>query len=516
MSRIRLKWLPLVLLLSPLAYLAGSSGMDWCLEPKPRYVLNFSPQDNVHSVLLKGSYLELRSGADRINYYGLRCLSDGKHIHTYAYQQIDDGLRYSERVRTGVTKEHMDGLNAKSYRYDMYREGDYFLDDNETGSHYRFIRCPKGFNYHCTLNETGTHCLVQMNNREANVRLMLGAFFGSGAFSYASNVLSLIQHRPSTSMAWHRPDFFSIITVPDGKVIAENIVSPFKATKQVGRFLMELLGLSPSGRWLVVGHNSEHSTNRDTEKPWTTLFVYDSAKHQWLSTSTTLNGLYHSVHFVSDDLIVLNDAGTMEGMEVHLPTGKIIAVQGIEQIGSGTYQDGVLTIRTHYNETGSGEKCLITTSQIDADGNTTTLHETAFSSRVGAVPCSGSQLFCYEYSWQFPTWIETRLPKGRLHDFVVDWYQRENHFIYDCTHEQVVMKWPGKWYGFVSKDGKTLVMNQTNQDRNTLKAVIYDLPLPVYSPWRGRTAGAAMLILLGLLLVRRRPQNITKNAAIIV
>ena len=103
-----------------------------------------------------------------------------------------------------------------------------------------------------------------------------------------------------------------------------------------------------------------------------------------------------------------------------------------------------------------------------------------------------------------PDWLPSWLKEGKTQEVIRKMLRYDRCAVYDFQGDQVLKSWTDNWEGRISDDGKILAMNYVDADRWLRRAEVYDLPLPVWSPWWSRGAGIALVLLLCLLLVRRR------------
>jgi hypothetical protein len=519
MGCIRWKWLPLVLLLSPLVYFIGVWASSWCLEPKPRYSMNYQPEQKVSYVHPVGSYLVVSSNvsSSRAGYdESYHHLKDGKHIHTTRSLTGQEGF---ERERLGDISEGVNELKSKAYRYDVSRKkfsesSDYILDDNETGKHYRFIKQPRGIYYLEEMNKSQTYCLIEQDRKEWFSVKLLEGMCGLFPFDCAANLLSVMQLKPSVAY-WQNAEILSVISIPDKRVIASDIVNPFKAYRQHHHGRITIRGLSPSGRWIVMGDDSEHATGKSFENEWTNIYVYDTVKHRWLDTVTNFRVVFDSSpEFLCDDLIQLRTRDYSSGtfakhyFAVHLPSGNVLEEgKGLLNVDLSAIQDNEQEYCSYLKKQDFQEvNSRLTTILVNKTGKASKVHEKTFPFRLTtSSPCSGFQVFCDKwFDLNLPKWMEEWFPKGKIHDLIQKWRMQQACFVYDFPNDQIVVSWPHGWNGNVSDDGKTLVMNYDDADYHVRRAEVYDLPFPVWSPWWSRGTGIGLLLLLSLFLVRRR------------
>jgi len=81
---------------------------------------------------------------------------------------------------------------------------------------------------------------------------------------------------------------------------------------------------------------------------------------------------------------------------------------------------------------------------------------------------------------------------------------RQSCFVYDFPSDQIIASWSDTWRGTVSDDGKTLVMSDVDAECLVRRADVYDLPLPVWSPWWSRGTGISLVMLFALMVLKRR------------
>lgn len=467
MRCIRWKWLPLVLLLSPVVYLCGWVSANWCLEPKPRYTLEFAAKEQAKVAWPIGAYLRILIRDDKTPPLG--------HYHRVC--RIEDG-QFLNNITAGLDKEsikHLSkiaGLPQQPYRYDIFKNDtdesfDYLLSDYETGNFLQFYKQPERGFIDCTLNRPQTHCLMTQDN------------------------------------------VFSVVTVPDKRVLASNINNPYLAFRQYHHNAVFIRCLSPSGRWVVVGDDSDRDINTPQERKWTKLHLYDTRTSQWKQPVGSFDGIVHEIAFPTDELLVimLRESSQPDSrIFLHIPSGKIIDQYSDRMFNKPRICEEATGLsyvkKTEDKQTGH----ILTSCFIDRNGDMSVIRSKSLNFRVSeCFPGCGMQAYYRSVSRrELPEWVPVWLKQGKPHE-LIRWLLNYNRCeVYDFHSDQILKSWSEAWEGRVSDDGKNLVMNELGIDHNLLRAEVYDLPLPVWSPWWSRGAGIGLVLLLCLLLVRRR------------
>jgi len=467
MRRIRWKWLPLVLLLSPLLYLTGWTGVKWWLEPKPRYTLEFAAKDQVKAAWPIGAYLRILIRDDKTPPLG--------HYHHVC--RIEDG-QFLNNITAGLDKEStkhpskIAGLPQQPYRYDIFKNDtdesfDYLLSDYETGNFLQFCKQPERGFIDCSLNRPHTHCLMSQGSA------------------------------------------FSVVTVPDKRVIASNINNPYLAFRQYHHNAVFIRCLSPSGRWVVVGDDSDRDINHPQKQKWTKLHLYDTWTSQWKQSVGSFDGLVHEIAFPSDELLIilLRESSQPDSrIFVHIPTGIIIDQYPDRMFNAPRICEEPTGLSYVKKAEDKQVGHILTSCFIDRSGDKRVVRSKPLDFRISEYfPGCGMQAYYRSVANRpLPDWIPAWLKQGKLQE-LIRWLLHHNRCsVHDFNSDQTLKSWSENCEGRVSDDGRYLVINEMDNDRNLLRAEVYDLPLSVWSPWWSRGAGIGLILLLCQLLVRRR------------
>ena len=314
-------------------------------------------------------------------------------------------------------------------------------------------------------------------------------------------------------------ELISVFTVPEKRLVTPSFVNRYMAFRQYDHDRVTIRALSPSRRWIVIGDDSEHGSGPKPGPERTTLYLYDTASHQWHGKLTKFDAILKNIEFLSDELLLVTLPGSNRNADrvaVHVPTGKAIdeirnetepmlLVLHTDSISvySETVQKGLKYIKLEDNQINGSDLMLRT---VDQSGNMSIAKKKEYTFQLeGCLACSGSQVYCKSYLERpIPKWIKNWLPKGKVYDLLKSWMNRQMHFIYDFASDQIVKGWPENTSASVSEDGSTLVVYETGPNNSVQSVQVYDLPLPVWSPWWNRGTGIGLILLLSLLLVRRR------------
>jgi len=315
-----------VLLLSPIFYLAGWLCVTWWLEPKPRYTLDFSAKEQARVAWPIGAYLRILIQDNTTPPLG--------HYHRIC--RIDDG-QFLNNIAAGLDKEALrhpfkaDGLPQKPYRYDVFKNdtddsSDYLLSDYETGKVHQFCKQPARGYFDCTLNRPHSHCLMAVDLSFVIGRVTVENMFALSPIPLVCLLSSIAQFDVPHSY-WRDASVLSVVTVPEKHVVVSQIINPFLAYRSYIHNSIFIRSLSPSGRWLVVGDDSDRDVNNPQDSKWTKLYLYDTVSQRWNGILASLDGLVYEIAFPSDDVLVIylrEGPRPSERIFLHVPTGKVV------------------------------------------------------------------------------------------------------------------------------------------------------------------------------------------------
>jgi hypothetical protein len=416
--------------------------------------------------------------------------------------------------------DDVEGLPSESNRYEMVQSKysasqDYILIDQVTGEKHCFIRQPKDSHYSCELNRLRTYCLKVQYVFGYKINVLLETMFMPSPPSIAAHLISLMQViRPSTDQ--QKIELFSVMSVPEKRLVTPPFVNRNMAVREYQHDRFVIRALSPSGRWIVVGDDSENTPGSKRKGDWTSLYFYDTASLQWHGYQAELDILLSGIEFLSDELLLVTSTRSKR-LAVHLPTGKVIdeirdevdmvqvkiRTDSITGIPPEAVQKGLKYIKLEDNEVNGSDLMLRT---VDQSGKMSVAKKREFTFQLeGCLACGGSQVYCKSVAERpLPKWIKGWLPKGMIHDLIKNWLNRQIHFVYDFGRDQIETGWPKNTSASVSEDGSILVIKDLRADHSVQRFFVYDLPLPVWLPWWSRGTGFVLVLLLCLLLVRRR------------
>lgn len=510
MRRIRWRWLPLVLLLSPVVYLIGWLGANWWLEPKPRYSISFKPETGAQGAYAVGEYLKVflpRGASTPTGFrYGIYRLTDGWHLNEHVFLVDPD----ASQIATSLKR-----LPVEPYRYDLYQvdgksSEKYLLHDQQTGMVYDYMDNTSGPYVACMLNSPKTHCITSRRFSEA-LPLVLFACMVTASPSPLACCLGFFPLTSFPSSYWNDAVLLSVITVPDKRVVVPCIFNPYRAIRSHIHNSTVIRALSPSGRWLIVGDDSDRFYDDKLKRHWTNLHLYDTVGRKWLEKIASFDSLVQDITYFADELLILHvaDENTPRKMVyVHMPSGKVLDTTPRQSLDKfrvcreGNQHDVSYVKKVTTEPKGSELTCCL----VSQPGEQSVVGTKQLSFRPDEYSaCRGCQVY-YQGNPRttIPSWLASYLPEGKLRTTLQEWFNRNRTFIYDFRSNQTLKSWPQNRRGFVSDDGTVLVMNEFDDKYVLLSAEVYDLPLPVWSPWWSRGTGIGLVLLFSLLLVRRK------------
>jgi hypothetical protein len=485
----------LALFLAPILGYLASVGVSKYLEPTPRYTLQFEPGEPKYAYPYWGNYLIVQMNRGRSRIWQVHRLSDGQFISEYDVEQAGDSPLPDTR-----------GLPNASHRYQLSRFGHGILSwaekgdkgptlfDHETGKCHRFLDKTIDINDVFWTNRHGAYFV----NVKAFPSLSL---LPPQHLSVALPWLADWHLFPWDSRYgyWHR-----VIAAPDLREIYHAV------------FPTKVSGVSPSGHWLAVPLPVSQRQKRIANEPFGNYFVrfidlQTGEVHDSIDSVTTDLA---SIVFLEESVILL----TLRTSDLHLPalmhstTGRLI--EKFDRLSFTLYQPESCSVTREVEPKGYSylkidawekDSRSISAHFIDPEGNTSEIGHNTFAHVTDQKNCRGGQLYYYgDQASGWPSWIESKLGKDSyLFRLFLSFYYRRYNAVYDWQSGRDVMQWGGKWSGSPSFDGSLLVMCENAEDvymsggRNDLRRiVVYDLPLPVHSPWWAQGAGIAVFILL--------------------
>jgi hypothetical protein len=370
------------------------------------------------------------------------------------------------------------------------------LLDYETGKGHRFMDRTIDKNDRFWMNRAGTYCV----NVKAFPPLMLIPP------QHLASLLPLLSDWRSYPWESRCGFLHRVISVPDRRE-SFRIFLP-----------TPIASVSPSGRWLAFPLPVSRREEWLAHEPFGNYFVrfIDLQTGRTHDSIDSVTSNLASILFLEENviLLILRTSDLHLPALMHCPTGRLI--ESFDRLSFTLYQPELCSVTTEgqpkgysYLKIDAWEKDTRTISAhiVDLDGNSSELGRHAFHIITDQKNCRGGQLYYYgDQAAGWPSWVEEKLGKdSTLFKWFLRWYYRRYNAVYDWRAGLDAAEWPGNWYGSPSPDGSLLVMCENAQDtylsggRHDLrKIMVYDLPLPVYSPWWRRGFGIAVLIVVAL------------------
>jgi hypothetical protein len=477
------------------------------LAPKPKFALHFS-SGQAEGVSILGSQLVVHvpTPGDTKNYF----TSNNRGI--LSYHSLEDGaflFRHETELAKSTPAPNCDGLPVAKgrYRLETIREK-ILLFDNQTGRWHHFhTRGPDeldAYQYAGLADDS-----VILTRRRLPVELLFPPTLGAGAATpvvWGTRSFSL-------SGGSQTPMLLEVLRVPDRKILSQLILSPCRYPP--------VAGVSPSGRYLLLRRHDFKSTNH-SPNPFAKVNatrlpeLYDFQHKTWASVNDAceqFNFYFGPASFVSDDFALGDVPSRAASNELvsgllHVPTGIYLDTLDIPPHGQN--------LRVIRNDSGVHHyaRCSLTPEQswllelvaVGPGGQSDVVGQLPLSGRTHPWHCAGRQTLIHDpSSGKTPELLKRWITEIHTQEKVADWLNPLSQMIYDWDTGQTALRWARPWHGHISRDGKHLILWKTRPDapRNVLQADVYDLPLPVRSPWWPRLAALVAGLLALSVLLRR-------------